>query len=238
MSEYSLGREIQANFSSIEHELSLAGQYAMTNGIRLSFHPGPFNVLASPNSTLVINTIKELNQHAEIMDMMGLPANHMYPINIHVGGHYGNKQETLRRFNTNFNSLSASARARLVVENDDKINLFSVRELSRYLRSDIPITFDYFHHKLNSDEWSEDVALYSAFDRWPQRIRPLFHYSSSKRENEDSTAGRTAHADYIHETINTHYKEFDIELEAKAKDLALLRYREINMIDGTASNNQ
>jgi UV DNA damage endonuclease len=49
--------------------------------------------------------------------------------------------------------------------------------------------------------------------------------SSKKLEDEKSVA--IAHADYIYEKIETFGLEFDTEVEAKAKDLAVLKYREI-----------
>ena len=42
-------------------------------------------------------------------------------------------------------------------------------------------------------------------------------------ENADQTNKR-AHADYIYEEINDYGLDLDIELEAKAKELALLQY--------------
>ena len=50
-------------------------------------------------------------------------------INIHVGGAYGNKKAALKRFCKNFLRLQSSAQARLTVENDDKANMYSVKDL-------------------------------------------------------------------------------------------------------------
>ena len=84
MSEYEL--EDLPDFEEICVLLKKVGDLAQGYGQRLSYHPGPFNVLGSPNPALVNKTVKELNQHAEIMDLMGLPQSYEYPINIHCNG--------------------------------------------------------------------------------------------------------------------------------------------------------
>ena len=99
-SEYKL--EEMPDFIEIRSILEAIGKHSL----RLSAHPGPFNKLAGTGATLA-NTIKDLEIHARIFDLMGLPATHWHKINIHVGGAYGDKQETLRRFAQNFKKLSS-----------------------------------------------------------------------------------------------------------------------------------
>jgi UV DNA damage endonuclease len=82
--------------------------------------------------------------------------------------------------------------------------------------------FDYFHHRLHPGIQSEEEAFMTAYQTWD--VRPIFHFSSSKREYEDPTAKREAHADFIYERINTYGKEVDIVLEAKMKEKALQKY--------------
>ena len=140
-SEYKL--EEMPDFIEIRSILEAIGKHSL----RLSAHPGPFNKLAGTGATLA-NTIKDLEIHARIFDLMGLPATHWHKINIHVGGAYGDKQETLRRFAQNFKKLSSNLKARLSVENDDKPGLYTVNDLlPLHEMTGIPIVFDYFHHK-------------------------------------------------------------------------------------------
>ena len=127
MSEYEL--KDLPDYRKISTILKGAGRLAIKYGQRLSFHPGPFNVLGSPNPVLVTKTTKELNQTAEIMDIMGLEQSNHYPINIHCNGVYGDKKATLQRWSDNYKNLSVSAQARLVVENDDKASMYSVKDL-------------------------------------------------------------------------------------------------------------
>lgn len=49
----------------------------------------------------------------QIFDIMGYEPSHWNKINIHVGGQYGSKQETILRFAENFKRLSAACQARL-----------------------------------------------------------------------------------------------------------------------------
>ncbi len=191
--------------------------------VRVSTHPGPFNKLAGTGATLA-NTIRDLEIHAELFDLMGHPPSHQNKINIHVGGAYGDKAETLKRFAYNYRALPDNIRHRLTVENDDKPGLFAVSDLiSLHEDCGIPIVFDYFHHRLHPGGLSEEEAFRAAYATWT--TRPVFHYSSSRREYEDPTAKKEAHADWVHEPILNYGLPLDIVLEAKMKDLALLRYR-------------
>jgi UV DNA damage endonuclease len=218
-SEYQLG--VMPEFKEIQAILKQCGQLP----IRVSTHPGPFNKLAGTGATLE-NTIKDLELHSQLFDLMELEPSHWNKINIHVGGAYGDKGETLKRFVMNFKRLSGNLQKRLTVENDDKKGLYTVAELyPLYEAIGIPIVFDYFHHKLHPGLQSEEEAFNMACQTWGE-IRPVFHYSSSKRENEDPAAKREAHADYIYEPINTYGKEVDIVLEAKMKEMAVLKYVE------------
>ena len=226
MSEYELSD--LPDYNKIKIVLSNIGHIVHQFNQRVSFHPGPFNVLGSPNESVVQKTIKELNQHAEIMDLMGLPKNHRFPINIHCNGTYGDKSATLNRWCNNFLRLSDSARKRLVVENDDKASMYSVKDLYHgiYEKVNVPVTFDYHHHRFNTGGLTEEAAFNLAYSTW--NTKPLFHYSSAKKTFEDSSVKAQAHADYVYEQINDYGKNVDIELEVKAKEKALLTYKEVN----------
>ena len=184
MSEYELSD--LPDYQEICALLKAVGKTAMDNGQRLSFHPGQFCVLASPNEKVVLNAINELNKSAQIMDLMGLPKSRMAKINIHVGGAYGDKPSALDRFCKNFLRLQPSAQARLTVENDDKKNMYSVQDLYEgvYKVVGIPIVFDYFHHKFCTGDMTEEQALKLAAKTWPKGVKQCTHYSESKRKEQ------------------------------------------------------
>ena len=204
--------------------LRKTGDFARLTKIRLTMHPGPFNVLCSPNPKVVDNTIRDLEIHGEIMDCMGLDRSPYNCINIHCNGVFGNKEASMDRFAANFARLSESVRSRLVVENDDKASMYSVFDLTYLHRKiGIPITFDYHHHKFCNSGLSEQEAITVAESTWP--CTPIVHYSESKALHEgDKKIKPQAHSDYINSLPNTYGLDVDIEVEAKAKDLAILPY--------------
>lgn len=223
MSEYEIAD--LPDYEAIQHVLVRCGKKASESGMRLSYHPGPFNVLASSNAQVVMRTLKELSQHGEIMDMMHLPATPYSKINIHVGGAYGDKITALKRFAENYVRLPANTMKRLTIENDDKINMFSVKDLLWLNeQANIPVAFDYFHHTFCTGGLSEKEALLAAIKTWPADIIPVVHYSSSRKKYEDPLTTSTAHADYVYEKVNTYKKKVDIMFEAKAKELAVMKY--------------
>lgn len=222
-SEYKLS-DLPA-FKEIRELLEATGKLP----VRLSCHPGPFNKLAGSGLTLS-NTIKDLEIHAEIFDLMKLSVSPWNKINIHVGGAYGDKEATLKRFAQNVALLSDSLRARLTVENDDKPGLYTVKDLEMvHQLTGLPVVFDYFHHRLHPGHQTEEEAFLSAYNTWP--VKPVFHFSSSRKEYENPEAKKEAHSDWVHDTINTYGKEIDIVLETKMKELSLLAYRERHKTD-------
>lgn len=224
MSEYQF--EELPCFKYINQKLVEVGNYIKSNDMRVSFHPGPFNVLGSQNEAVVKKTIVELNQHSRIMDLMTLPANHYYPINIHVAATMPNKEVITDTFCHNFEKLSETTQKRLVVENDDKESQYTPNDLYEYIyqKIQVPITFDQFHFICGKQDMPMQDALELSLLTWDD-VTPLTHHSSSRQvEYKDSKIKKTAHADYIYEPIQNFGYEFDTELEAKEKELAVLDY--------------
>jgi UV DNA damage endonuclease len=225
MSEYELSD--LPEYNKIKNILRGAGKIAMDNGQRLTFHPGPFDVLASLTQRVVDKCIIDLNKHGEIMDLLGLPRDHSAPINIHVNTTQGGKNEAMERFCENFTLLNESVRTRLVVENDDKESQYTTEDLHEgvYSKVGVPVTFDYHHHWCHPGKLTQEDALKLAATTWPKNIKQLVHYSSCQMIHENSEqTNKRAHADYIYEYIETYGLHLDIELEVKAKELALQKY--------------
>ena len=216
------------HYERIKNLLAGAGNLADKYGQRITSHPGPFNVLVSPNENVVQNTITDLSIHGEVFDLMGLSRTPYNKINIHCNGVYGDKQSAMDRFCKNFERLPESVQTRLTVENDDKASMYSVKDLMYiHERIGIPIVFDYHHHKFCTGDLSEEEALKLAASTWGD-IKPVVHYSESKslHENNDSIKPQ-AHSDYISETINTYGLDVDVMVEAKAKELTILEYKRV-----------
>ena len=210
--------------------LGEVGKYVADNNMRITSHPGPFNVLTSPHPHVVDNCINDLSTHGEVFDMMGLSRSPYNKINIHIGGAYGDKESAMARFCVNFERLPDSVKSRLTVENDDKATMYSVRDLydGVYKVIGIPIVFDYHHHQFCTGDMTEQKALELAIKTWGD-IKPVVHYSESRRdEKKDDTIRVQAHSDYIYDKIETYGNEIDIMVEAKAKELAVVKYIELH----------
>jgi UV DNA damage endonuclease len=208
------------NYDNIQEAFDTIANTISSTQTRVSCHPSEFNVLASTNTKAVDKTIVELNFYSWFFDRIGLQANYTSPMNIHIHNKNGTHSEIVNRFMQNFNRLDSNCRARLVIENDDKLNCWSVRELITYFhpKTNIPITFDYLHHKCNPDILDEETAIKACYDTW-HGYKPLFHYSESRIGNNPR-----AHADYATGNINYHGLDFDIDMELKMKDLAIVQH--------------
>ena len=212
--------------------LRSAGIKCETHNIRITTHPGPFNVLVSPKEEVVENCIKDLTIHGDVMDMMNLSRTPYNKINIHLGGVYGDKQSAMDRFCKNFEKLPESVQSRLTVENDDKASMYSVKELyyGIYNRIGVPIVFDYHHHRFCDGGLSEQEALELAISTWPLDITPVVHYSESRsKERLDESIRPQAHSDYVYDYIDTYGNDVDIMIEAKHKELAVEKYKELHL---------
>ena len=220
--EANVSLEDLPNYDSIQDMFTTISQTISSTRVRVSCHPSEFNVLASLNSGAVEKTIKELNFYSSFFDRIGLEANYNNPMNLHIHNKHGTYSEIIKRFMASFDRLDNNCRARLVIENDDKVNCWSVRELLDhfYPIANIPITFDYLHHKCNPDNMNEQEALEMCYLTWGD-YKPLFHYSESRPGNNPR-----AHSDYAMLPINTYNLDFDLDFELKMKDKAILQYME------------
>lgn len=201
-----------------------AGTIARSGGQRLSFHPAHFNALTAHRESVVVNCLRDLRIHGELMDVMGMPRSHQSKINIHLGGAFGDKVSSIDRWCKNLERVPESVRARLTLENDDKVNCYSVVDLhSVWKRTGTPIVFDYHHHKFCDGGLTEAQALALAVSTWPTGIRPVTHYSESANLREGRDCAPNAHSDFVDGPMNDHGFDIDCVVEAKAKELAVLQ---------------
>lgn len=227
-------------------DLAAMGQLAREIGLRLSFHPSQYVVLNAPDEALAAKSALDVATQAELLERMGLDDEAV--VVLHVGGVYESCERARERFVLAFERLSELARRRLALENDD--TRFGVADtLWIHRRTGVRLIFDNLHHhNFNPERMPLREALAACLATWPAHVRPKVHVSSPRTEMRvaeqmDPAIGRrvqvlqapiwTRHSDYIHpfefiaflrETAGL--RPFDIMLEAKAKDLALLRLRE------------
>src|SRR5688572_18921810 len=225
-------------------ELAAVGAQVGERGVRLSSHPGQYTVLNSEGAGVRSAAAAELEVQAALFDAMGLGDEAV--VVLHVGGTAGGKTAACDRFLEGLELLSERARARLVVENDDRsFGIGDVVGLAR--RTGLRVVFDVLHHHCNDpDGMSDRDALAAALGTWPAGVTPKIHYSSPRLDIEERKVrnGRRverrlvlpqlrAHADLVDPIGFERFmrevgggRDFDVMLEAKAKDLAVLRLRE------------
>jgi len=226
VSEYEI--EDLPDYEEIAKVMKSVGEIVTNAGQRLSFHPGQFCVLASAKENVVLNAANELNKHAQMMDIIGLPKSPAAKINIHVGGAYGEHDKALARFCENaVKHLTDSAFARLTVENDDKPNVFSTKMLYEgvHKRIGLPIVFDSHHHELGPQDIDYHDAFYLARSTWPDGIKQQCHHSNSKRKYEDPKAPKVSHSAWFYTPFENYGEDVDVVLECKAKEEAVFKYR-------------
>ena len=224
-------------------ELAQVGAVVRERGVRLSSHPGQYTVLNSETAATQTAAIAELEVQAALLDAMGLGPEAV--VVLHVGGMAGGRDAALDRFLAGFEQLSERARARLVIENDDRsFGLADVLELAR--RAGLRVVWDVLHHRCHDPAgMGNRDALAAALATWPADAVPKIHYSSPRLDVEERRVrdGRRVVTRYVLPQLRAHAdlidpigfeaflrdapagRDFDVMLEAKAKDLALLRLR-------------
>jgi len=209
------------NYEQIDESFDEIAYTIQQTNVRISCHPSEFNVLASTNIDAVDRTVTELNFYSSFLDRIGCPADYNSPMNLHINNRHGSNDEVVERFIQNFNRLDDNCRNRLVIENDDKLNCWSAKQLIEdfHPKTNIPITFDYLHHACHPDGLSEQEALEQCYMTWGE-YRPLFHYS----ENIPDHPNPRKHADYASKPFNTYGLDFDVDMELKMKDKAISEY--------------
>ena len=209
-------------------KLQRAGELARKYNQRLTFHPGQYNVLGTPNESALKKTINDLTYHATVLDLMGMGADSVMVI--HGGGMYGDKAEARKRWCENYRNLPKNVRDRLVLENCE--HSFSIKDCILINHEvGVPIVFDTHHYEcyklLHPNEKFEDPHYYIGYilQSWHNRgIKPKFHVS-------EQGSGRCGHhsdyidtiPDYLLNIPDLYLTDIDIMIEAKKKELAIFQ---------------
>lgn len=197
-------------------------EFRTQHDLRLSFHPDQFVVLSSPREEVVQKSLQEIEYQVGVGRHLGAEV-----INIHLGGAYGDKAAAMARFAENFGRLSESARRMLTLENDDVS--YTPRDLLPLChRLQIPLVYDVHHHRCNPDGLSEEEATRLAIETWDHLRREPYFHLSSPRAGWGGGDPRP-HADYIDprdwpDAWSSLSVPFTVDLEAKAKELAVLKF--------------
>ncbi|WP_083321033.1 UV DNA damage repair endonuclease UvsE [Hymenobacter glacialis] len=210
----------QTHFAAHFREI---GDYIKANDLRVSFHPDQFVVLNSPSPDIVRRSIDELIYQGSMLDLMGLDGT--AKLQIHVGGLYGDRELAISRFAAVHATLPAAVKARVVVENDDR--LFPLRDCLRlHELTGVPILFDNFHHECLNHEEPMAEALRLAAATWhPTRDGvPMMDYSSQALGERKGKHTNDLVDERFREFLsNLHGLDMDLMLEIKNKEASALR---------------
>jgi len=209
----------QTHFQNTLHSL---GDFITTHQIRISMHPDQFTLINSPRPDIFSRSVKELNYHAQVLDLMHLDTTHK--IQIHIGGKYDDKKKSMQRFIHRYRQLPSSITQRLVIENDDRI--YTPADcLAIHQQTHVPILYDSFHHEINPDHYTLAEALGHIMKTWHSHDgRPMIDYSS---QEPHMRMGK--HAETLNSSHFTHFLKkskpynCDIMLEIKDKDISAQR---------------
>ena len=206
-----------------KNKFNYLGKIIKDNNLRIDLHPDQFAVLNSVNKEVVKNTIDILNYHYKILDALNIKDK---VIILHIGSNNFGKEKSITRFINTFNKLPEYLKNCIVIENDDKIfNIKDTLYISKKLN--IPMVLDYHHYLCNNDNEIIEDYIKEIFNTWHKKT-PKIHFSSPKSALKKEYR---SHHDYINlstfidfiEKIKFINKDFDIMIEAKAKDDALFR---------------
>jgi UV DNA damage endonuclease len=229
-------QEIQDHCAKI---FAPVGEAARRLGVRLGFHPGQFCVLASENDGIVERSILEFEYHADLARWMGYGAtwhDHGFMINVHLSGKGG-----IEKFLRTLGKLSPEARNLITIENDEVTNGLDSTLL---VAEHVALVLDVHHHWVKTGEYidSQDARVQRVAESW-RGIRPGMHFSTSRedllvdhdpgvRPDLDALLARgfkkqglRAHSNFcwnhaVNDWALTFTDQFDIEVEAKGKNLA------------------
>ncbi len=222
--------------------LAEVGALARAHGQRLTMHLPLHLALGAPDDALAARSAAIVGACAELLGALGAGPEGV--LVIHIGGAHGDRAAALHRFAARFERLPEAARRRLAVELDQES--FSLADLLRlHQMTGMPIVLDVLHLRLNNPQRVPlGAALGLALATWPPGVRPKVHFSSQRTEAHllPARGGQERrvlaprhgqHADFICPFDFADFiaaargqPPFDVMLEAKAADLALLRLRD------------
>lgn len=185
---------------------------ALSSGARFTTHPPQFVSLGCPRAPVRRASIANLEYHAALLDDLGLPRSLECPINIHVSN--GTRpSESIPLVRKSLPQLSPAVLSRLVFENEQTAHWTPSALVSAF--PDIPVTLDYHHLHLNPDPLLSIEEIEARVTTMWKPFRPVCHWSQGRAHDRDP-----AHSEFVKSIPLT---PFDMEVEAKGKDLAVLR---------------
>ena len=210
----------------VKDKLKTIGKFAKKNGHRLTMHPGQYTQLGSPIDLVVKRSYVDLINHVKLLKMMNYGPSDGSVLIIHGGGTYGNKIETLDRWEKNFLKLPIEIRSYICLENDEYS--YGIMDLLPFCeRLQIPFCLDIFHNRVSHDRIPITKKLIKRiFNTWQNHGSiPKIHVSEQQIGLRKGAHSLTLdklplyllHLPYIFNT------ELDIMLEVKDKEVSVFK---------------
>jgi UV DNA damage endonuclease len=231
------GTRLEEQIAACEGQLQALSELIRASDLRLSFHPYSAVVLNALDEDQFARSLATLQAHVSLLEALALGPEAV--VVLHVGGVYDDPLTSRERFARRYQELPESVRRRVALEQDDhRFGLSDVRALHE--TCGVPLVFDSLHHDAhNPERVPRREALAFCLSTWPPGARPKVHFASPRSELRGLGQGRvkmpswTEHADCVNPFDFLRFLEmaeglppFDIMLEAKARDLALLQLRQ------------
>ncbi|RCX18803.1 UV-damage endonuclease [Anaerobacterium chartisolvens] len=209
-------------------ELKKIGDFIKENDFRVSAHPDHYTLINSPSQDVIKQSVSDLDYHVRLLEAMGLD-DYRYKLVLHVGGLYNDREASISRFRDNFTRLPDRIAKRIILENDDKsYDAHDVLCICRDLN--IPMVVDVHHDWCLNRGEALEVILEDIFKTWDgEYFRPKIHFSSPKSQKDFRSHADFINAEDFEQFLRYAVKpgiDFDVMLEAKSKDSALLRLSE------------
>ncbi len=198
------------------------GNFIKRHQMRISMHPDQFIIINSPDKKIFQRSVKELLYHAEVLDLLEM--DNTAKIQIHVGGVYGNKGQSIGRFIERYKHLDSKIKRRLVIENDER--LFNIEDCLRiHGEIKVPIVFDVFHFKCNNSGENIRDAVSQVCSTWLMKDGvPIMDYSSQEKGKRIGTHAKRIHINDFKRFIKeTEGLQFDIMCEIKDKERSAIK---------------
>lgn len=198
------------------------GAYLKMHYFRISLHPGQFVLLNSTRKEMVRKSIKDLEYHCDLLDLLNL--DRTAKVQIHIGGVYGDRESAMKRFVAVYKKLPEKIKKRLVIENDHlHYSLKDCLYISQ--KTNLPVVFDILHHQCLNNGEKIRKAIIQAMKTWGTIDGKLMvDYSNqkinAKKGNHAESIDLKKFRDFLAETKGL---DFDIMLEIKDKEKSALK---------------
>lgn len=221
--------------NKFKKEFEELGKFIKKNDLRITMHPDQFVVLNSPNDKVVENSVKEISYHARVLDLMKLDGKNK--IEIHIGGVYGDKEESVKRFIKNFRKLSKKIKKRIAIENDGPLyGISDCLKISKKIKT--PVIFDIFHQEVflksgGKEKKSLKTLIVESGRTWKKKDGvQILHYSNQSKEKRKGAHSEKIDSKKFREFIlflkkNFKNAKFDVILEVKNKEKSVFMAQNI-----------